>query len=125
MPTDRSSSNYAKYYNKGEFLQSVVSKKIIEIDLRTKYKTQYENLLNGKLLLISNELKKIKTLKDTNTVLKVKIDNSNTFGQIVWLINQTRVHLINNWLLADDAFYFKNVMPDKLAPEAEIQTFTL
>jgi hypothetical protein len=124
LPLDRRSS-YNNFYNKEEFLNSIKSNKIIEIDLRANDKTYCGNLLKRNLFLISEELKKIKILKDTSTVLRVKIGNSNTFGQIVWLFNQTRVHLINRFMFEDDAFYFKNTIPDKLEKDVEIPTLTL
>jgi len=44
-------------------------------------------------------------LYDTSVVLKIKIGDSNTYGQFIWLVNQAKIYQVKRYTFFDSAFY--------------------
>jgi hypothetical protein len=127
LPYDRwcSDERYLLVFSKERFIRDIISKKIVEIDLGSNNIEENSKLGNDRKTLIYNEFTKFKASGDTNTVLKVRISKLNTYGEFVWLVNQTLVHKINRWMFEDGDFYFLNTIPDGIMPETEVTMFNL
>jgi hypothetical protein len=87
-------------------------KKIIEIKLDhdnnrdDNYDVDTNYIYKRKLDFIVQKLESLKFTEDTNTVIKIMLPESATFGYFVWIINQTLIYHIARFALINNTFYF-------------------
>jgi hypothetical protein len=114
LPSDKiSNDRYVIRYSRDYVLNSIKSKKIIEVNLN-KYGPFHEtDSLENKFKFISKQLDSLYMSNDTTTVIKVDLGDSSTYGQFVWLVNQTLIRQWKRWAYVDNCFYFLN---NKLEP---------
>jgi hypothetical protein len=111
LPHDGDSgSKFILRFSKTNFLKSITRKKVIELDLFENNQTR-DLMLRRKFDFILRELDRMNFTGDTTTVLKVNIDDQNTFGDVIWLVNQTVIYNIRHWAIIDNSFYFVNFKP--------------
>jgi len=69
-------------------------------------------LSNTKLSFIQREIERLEFTNDTSSVLKVEFDKQATYGQFIWLMNQTMLYHVRRFALVDNEFYlFANPPP--------------
>ncbi len=112
LPYDgKSDDKFLLAFSKQFFYKSISKKKFEQIDLFEKDSTLRNFLLQRKFDFISRELERISFTGDTTTVLKINVCDSNTLGDIIWLVNLTLVYKIRRWAIADNSFFFVNIKP--------------
>jgi hypothetical protein len=111
IPYDSKSNDPALIrFSKQTVYQAISKKKVVQLDLS---EDEYGRglLLKRKFEFILRELDRMNFTSDTTTVLKVNIDDNNTYGDVIWLVNQTLVYDIRRWAIVDNSFYFINGRP--------------
>ena len=86
----------------------MASRKIFEVDLNPQIPLPNKRTTDSLFKLISDKLEKLSLTNDSTIAIKVDFGKSNTFGQVVWLLNQTLIHQLKRWALIDNSFYFIN-----------------
>ena len=110
LPYDgKTDDKFLLAFSKEYFYKSIAKRKLEQVDLFEKDTTFRDFLLKRKFDFILRELERISFTGDTTTVLKINICDSNTLGDIVWLVNQTIVYKIRQWAIADNSFFFVNI----------------
>ncbi|CAN5386768.1 hypothetical protein BH10BAC2_BH10BAC2_44320 [soil metagenome] len=110
LPTDDIKQSDS-IFTKGNVLQSIKNTKLTTIYLWDKQ--DYYNdpnretfFNNEKLLLIQDKLKEMSFTRDSTMALKVELSEDDTYGEFVWLLNQTIIYDVKRYGYFDDAFYF-------------------
>jgi len=98
---DASRYGFSKY----SFLQEIKNKKLLCVDLNDPAPSRNRDLFARKLNFISQEIGRMQFLYDTSVVLKIKIGDSNTYGQFIWLVNQAKIYQVKRYTFFDSAFY--------------------
>jgi len=114
------SVNFPAKTRENSFYESISKKNKIEFDIRPDSTGRNIDKINSDFNLISNEIGIIKKLDDTNTVVKVSFGKLNTYGDIIWLLNQTMIHKLNKWALLDGTFYLMNFKRDTSEKKVEM-----
>jgi hypothetical protein len=110
LPYDgKSDDKFILAFSKEYFYKSISKRNLEQIDLFENDSTLRNFLLRRKFDFISRELERISFTGDTTTVLKINLCDSNTLGDIVWLVYQTLMYNIRQWMIADNSFFFVNI----------------
>lgn len=117
------SANFSIITMENSFYGPTARKRKIEFDIRPDSTGRNNEMINFEFNLISNEIGIIKKFNDTNTIIKVTFGKLNTYGDIIWLLNQTMLHQCNRWGLLDGTFYIMNFKSD--TSRKDIETFSL
>jgi hypothetical protein len=109
LPSDRKSKdeNIIRY-SRDRVFKTIGSKKIFDVNLNPQFPLRDEGKTDSLYEFLSEKLGKFKLTNDTTIVIKVDFGNSNTYGQVVWLLNQTLIHQLKRWAYIDNSFYFIN-----------------
>ena len=78
------------------------------MNLNPQFTSRDKGITDSVFRFLSEKLEKFKLTNDTTTVIKVDFGNSNTYGQVVWLLNQTLILQLKKWAYIDNSFYFIN-----------------
>lgn len=98
----------------GNVFQFVKSKKITTVDFwnvdfydeRDYYKK------DRKLLFIKKEIERLAFVHDTNAVLKIELGQEASYGEFVWMLNQSILYKMRRYALVNSTFYvFANEIP--------------
>jgi hypothetical protein len=97
-------------FTKGNVLKSMKGRKVINITFWDKTNTGNQRLddyvNNKKMLFIQNEMEQLQFTHDTTRFLKVDLNEENTYGEFVWLINQATILHYKRYAFFDNSFYF-------------------
>jgi hypothetical protein len=113
------SPNFSKIHIEDYFYGSIATKRKIEFDIGPDSPGRNIDKINSEFNLITNEIRIIKKSNDTNTVIKVSFGKLNTYGDIIWLLNQPIIYQLNKWALLDGTFYMINFKRNTSRKEVE------
>jgi hypothetical protein len=106
LPSDNSPNDGSIKFSRDVVLNTIKSKKIVEVNLNPQFTLNDKGINDSLFKFISEKLEKLIFTSDTTIVIKVNLGNSNTFGQLVWLLNQTLMYQMKRWAYVDNSFYF-------------------
>ncbi len=109
LPSDKKPPKEALIFSKYSVYEYIKHKKIIEISLSYEYNIDVEREnydLESRLGTIHREIQRLQYTHDMNSVLKIRLDNSTTYDNFIWLVNQAIIYDYKRYALVDDCFYF-------------------
>ena len=115
LPMDeiRAGDEFSKHFAKQVFYKTLLHKKVVAVDMPARDTTDQDFIFHAKRQFIVSEIERLTFTGDSGFVLKVSLSDSSTFGDFVWLVNQTLKYKIRRWIFADNSFFFVNLSPDK------------
>lgn len=108
LPSDKIPDDGIISFNRYLVFKTIASRKIFEVNLNPQIPLPNKRTTDSLFNLISDKLEKLNLTNDSTVAIKVDIGKSNTFGQVVWLLNQTLIHQLKRWAFIDNSFYFIN-----------------
>lgn len=110
LPSSNENKNPAlRAFSEKNFFKLIQKKKIISIDLSDKpypeYREEYYSY-QRKFEFITHEIETLQFTNDTASLLKVELGEDNTYGEFIWLLNQTKLYQIRRFAVIGNCIYF-------------------
>jgi hypothetical protein len=101
-------------YSKASFYKTLFHKKVVSVDMPVRDSADHDFIYQTKRRFIVSEIERLIFTGDSTFVLKVSLNDSSTFGDFVWLLDQTLKYKIRRWMFADNSFFFVNITPERI-----------
>ena len=120
LPSDEKPSDGNIKFSKYGVYDLVKKKKLttIYLDDYTGFDDPQELYLsNTKLSFIQREIERLEFTNDTSSALKIEFGDQATYGQFIWLMNQTMLYHVKRFAVVDNEFYLFANPPPAYYPE--------
>jgi hypothetical protein len=106
LPSDEVAERGRASFSKASVYKQMEGKNIIAVhgeDYLSDVLERYR--YNRKSAFIIREIERLQFTNDTNAVLKVEFSDDNSYGDFVWLLNQTILYGIKRYAFMDSSIY--------------------
>ncbi|HLK30454.1 MAG TPA: hypothetical protein VKT28_17860 [Puia sp.] len=92
--------------------EDIKKKKLISIYINNSDDKNDFFPMDRMLSFIQSEIERLQFTHDTSSVLKIEFGNGSSYGQFVWLLNQTMLYEVKRFVVVDNTVYlFTNPPP--------------
>jgi hypothetical protein len=111
LPKDKNEGSLKYRFTNQSVYDAIKRKKIVDITLDhnnnrdDNYDIDTNYIYKRKIDFIVRTIESVKFTGDTNTVIKITLTESSTFGDLIWIINQAMIYHFNRYALINNVFY--------------------